>query len=104
MKVIIPKQIKVSAQEYEIELVTNLENDYDLWGQCLTGRGVLKIEAGTNPAGRTQTFLHEVMHAINDIYTCRVEEDNIDRMAQGLRDVLVDSLGIEFDWGEIKDE
>lgn len=35
-----------------------------------------------------EILLHELVHAVNTIWKCDVDEDNIERMAQGLLQVL----------------
>jgi len=98
MKVKVPEQIKVSSMVYDVTLVDNLERDFKLLGQCLTGVGVITIDPKTPEQVKAVTLLHEIVHAINDIYCCSLNEGDIERLAHGLADVLRNSFSIEFDW------
>lgn len=99
MKVKVPKTIRIGVYNYEIKFVDL--DDYGLLGQCLTDEGLIKI-APRKPSGVTNvSFLHEVTHAVNDVYRCRIEDDNIDRIAHGIAEFLFNNLGIEFDWSDI---
>ena len=51
---------------------------------------------------RNQTLLHEVFHIISESFRCSLDEDTVERLANGMGEFLFDNLGIEFDWGDIK--
>jgi len=102
MKVKIPKEIKIGAFSYSIKMVEGLENDYHLLGQCLTDKGIIKLEMHSIPQVKDATLLHEVVHAINDVFVCKIDDECVERIAQGLAEILKNNLGIEFDWSEIK--
>ena len=102
MKIKIPKQIKVSSFVYELVLAENLARDHQLLGQCLSDSVIMTIDSKTSPQTKDVTLLHEIVHAINDVYNCGLEEPNIDRIAHGLADVLKNSFNIELDWEGLK--
>ena len=102
MKVIIPNQIKVSSFVYELVLAENLTRDHQLLGQCLSDSVIIKIDPKTSLQTKDVTLLQEIVHAINDVYNCGLEEPNIDRIAHGLADVLKNSFNIELDWEGLK--
>ena len=102
MKIKVPRKIKVSSFVYELVLAENLTRDHQLLGQCLSDSVIMKIDPKTPPQTRDVTLMHEIVHAINDVYNCGLEEPNIDRIAHGLADVLKNSFNIELDWEGLK--
>ncbi len=98
MKIKVPRQIKVSSMVYDVILTDSLEKDYKLLGQCLTDTGVIKVDSKSKLQVKDATLLHEIIHAISDVYRCDLEESNIERIAHGLADVLKNSFGVEFEW------
>ena len=104
MKIKVPKQITVGSMTYGIVLTPNLEKHHHLLGQCLTDEGLIKIEPHSRADVRDQSLMHELVHAINDIFMCKLDEDNIERIAQGLTATLKRDFCVEFDWSLIEEE
>lgn len=51
---------------------------------------------------KNETLLHEVLHLISMVFSCSLDEDNIDRIAEGYAELLFNNLGIELDWSDIE--
>jgi len=99
MNIKIPNKIKIATYEYTVFYVPNLEYDHKLLAQCLTDKQQIKI-APKNKKVQNVSFLHEICHAISDVYGCGLTEENTDRMAHGIAELLFNNLEIEFDWGD----
>lgn len=101
MKVKIPREIKIGAYNYKVVYAPNLVYDHKLLGQALAEKQLIRIEPDTTPQTKEVTLWHEIVHSINDVYGCELDENNIDRIAQGITAILKNDFNIEFDWSEI---
>ncbi len=63
---------------------------------------IINIETSVPLSIRNQTLLHEVIHIVDRVYVCRMDEDDLERLSNGLSELLFDNLGIELDWSEIE--
>ena len=99
----IPKQIKIGAYNYRITYVPNLAYDYKLLGQSLADKQVIKVDPDTTDETKNVTLWHEIVHAISDVFSCELDERNVDRIAQGVAALLRDSFGLELDWTNISE-
>lgn len=63
---LIPKNIKVGAINYQVELVPHLptEDEGYKWGECDYQTSVIKIWDKLSVEKQEQTFIHELTHAI----------------------------------------
>ena len=101
MKIKIPREIRVGAHKYKVVYWPDLGVDENLCGVSRHRKTVIGVDPVYNPTQQVQILLHETLHAIDRIYGCELSEGNIDRIAEGLTDVLVDSFDVEFDWSDI---
>jgi len=89
----IPKTVKVGGMIYRIIDGYKFDERTDVRG--LADHNQLIIRLGNmidNNHTRELVFIHEVLHAINNVYNAEgLEEDEIDRMAHGLYQVLTDN-------------
>lgn len=79
----IPKKLKIGGIKYSVEVVKELENrcgEFDIKNLAL------RIEKG-KPEVMELTFLHEVLHAINN----EIKEDTIEFYAQSLYQLIKDN-------------
>ena len=53
------------------------------------------------PSELNQTFLHEILHLVERFLVVKIDDVDVDRIAEGLAVILFDNLGIEFDWSEV---
>jgi hypothetical protein len=87
--------IQIGAHTYTVEikdcyLVTDAGGQGDSHHQKLDMRVATRtIDNGyRSVTDMEQILLHEICHGINIIWGCDMEEDNVDRLAQGLLQVL----------------
>ena len=92
----LPKKIKVGPYDYTIRSYVWKAED-DQIGGCDTQRLVLSVD-DSGPAMVTKnTLLHEVLHAVYDLYDLGPddsEEDVVMRLSNGLQMVMVDNPGL----------
>ena len=67
----IPESLKVGGFDYSIEL--SHRNDRELrsdnnWGECSGYLRRIRIDTEASPIQFSETFLHEVIHAIDHVY------------------------------------
>ena len=103
MKVKIPKVARIGAFDYSVKLVPNLADDFKLLGQSITDKQEIRIEPNTTEGTKLVTFWHEVVHGISDVYGCSLDEENTNRIAQGISAILQKNFNIEFDWSEVEE-
>ncbi len=101
MEIKVPSRVKISGHEYTVVFRKNLHVDEDYTGLCLRRKQRLEIEPMQAESEKCVTLYHEIMHMINHIYGCDLEEKNIDRIAQGLTDFQRNNLHIEWNWNDI---
>ena len=102
MKVKVPQTIPVGSWLFKIVLAPELLLNHSLLGQCLTDRQTIKIDATTTEQTKNQALWHEAFHAINDVYHCGLNEENIDRLGHGVLTIL-NHMGVELDWSDLSE-
>jgi len=100
----VPKEIKVSSHAYQIVFKPNLKIDDGFQGTVQHRTQVIEIEPLTSLDFLLVTLLHEIIHIISTVYSLHLEEDAVDRLAEGLAQGLLESFGLELDWSDIKGE
>ena len=103
MKIKIPQKIKLGIHEYQIRYNSVLWHEEALKGSANHLKEVIDIDPHLAPNQKIVTLLHEINHIINDQYSCKLDEAEINSMAEGMAELLIDNLFIEFDWSTIKD-
>ena len=101
VSIIIPEIIKLGAHSYRLSFDPHLWQDEDKSGLTHHRLQEINIELAVPPSNRDETLLHEVLHIIDLLYRCRLNEDDIERLAQGLADFLFNNLEITLDWSNI---
>jgi len=56
------------------------------------------------PSELIQVFIHEYIHVIERHFCVKLEDSDVDRIAEGFTTLLVDNFGLEFDWSDIEEE
>lgn len=101
MKVKVPTEINLGSYQYAVRFWRRMIYDHGLLGQSLTDCQLIKVEYDSNPQTMAVTFWHEIFHAVKHTYGCEIDENDADRLAHGIVQVL-QSMGIELDWEEIE--
>ena len=103
MKVGIPRTIRAGVVVGNVYLEKNLSGD-DGYKACYNKRtNELLVDADIESGLRDRSFLHEVVHMIDENYGCGLGEEDTSRLANGFLEFLW-QLGIELDWADIEAE
>lgn len=97
-----PQVIKIATHSYRVEYNPLLWYEEGLKGCVNHIREVIQIDPRLSESQKVVTFLHEVNHVISDVFHCKLDDDEIDKIAEGTAELLVDNLDLQFDWSEIK--
>ncbi len=100
MKVKIPKQIRVGSHIYLLSIDNSIWKEECQQGQANHFRKTIKVDPHIVSSERNVTLLHETIHVISAVYNVAIEEADVDRIAQGMAELLFNNLEIEFDWSE----
>ena len=74
----IPKKVKVGAYEYSVRVVKNLTHKgINIRGICDNDELEILIDLGLRGADVPVTFLHECLHAIDEVYGVKLGEKRI---------------------------
>lgn len=85
----LPNKVDVAGINYDVVEVEGLAEDYDLGGQILYERGIIKIDANMCKDKKEQIFVHEMPHSIfNEAGFREQDEDMIIRLGIVLYQVL----------------
>ena len=103
MKVKIPQKIKIGLCELVVKYNRHLRDDDGCAGIANFRTGEIQIMPQLAPRRKDVTLMHEVVHIFEDVYHFRLSEDDNWRIAEGIVELLVNNLGIEFDWSSIKE-
>jgi hypothetical protein len=102
-KLKIPPVIKIGTHPYKVQLRNNLFFDENKLGSVDHRIQLIEVDPTIAFTVRNQTFFHEVVHIIERVYGLVINEDDVDRLSQGICEVLVNSFNIKFDWTNIKE-
>ena len=92
MKLKIPKTVKVGGTVFKVIYPYAFREGSDDRGQVYWDSCEIRVQKAEDPQVEEQTFMHELLHAIQATYNGDVLEDNItERMAQGLYQVIKDN-------------
>ena len=102
-RLLIPAHLKVGGRTYNITHPDRLEDEGE---PCdgLTDSDTLEIQllAGIPEQNEKLTFVHEMLHAVDDFAALHLTEDTVERLAQALLMVLVDNELVDcIDCGEL---
>ena len=101
MKVKVPATIKIATHSYNVSFRPHLRTDEKLDGFANHRTGELALEPEQPDSQKGVTLIHESIHIIQKIYEVGIDENDTERLAQGLMELLANNLGIELDWSDI---
>lgn len=95
----IPPKIPVGGFIIPILMDEKTDQELDaaggLFGRYIARLKIIQLLTRQSPQELTNTFVHEVSHAINDIYNADVNDDGIYDLTNGWHQVF-EILGIRF--------
>ena len=96
MKIKVPKSIKVGGFDYKVIFKDGESQDGEKWGWWRNDPQEIEVRGDAPPQRFSSTFLHEVMHAVDDTYLgSKLVESDIVGLVAGLHQVL-EQLNIRF--------
>jgi len=101
-KVQIPNQITIGCHKYSLYFSNVIDAD----GHDGTTQHRLQqiwIAPKLPESRLCVALLHEVLHNICEAYCVRINENEVDALAEGLGQFLLNNLEIKFDWSKIKE-
>jgi len=85
----IPKKVKVGGLTYKVLLNYKFKEREDLRGQCDNTSQEIRLAGNICQEGIEQTFMHELLHAIDNVYNAyKLDDDTVERISQGLYQTL----------------
>jgi hypothetical protein len=92
-----PNKIKILGREYKILYLPTIDkvnttgsNDL-LFGQIEYIEDTIRLYAGLKPFPALQVLFHEIIHGINVSMNAELKEKQIDSIALGIVNVLIDN-------------
>jgi len=101
--VLVPSCIQIGGHPYSIKFDQSLQDSGD-YGTINHRTQEISINPERPESQRGTSLLHEIVHLVNHIYVAsKLEDEEIARFSQGMYQAIV-SLGITFDWSNIKEK
>lgn len=94
----IPKKIKALHLEYEVVEDRNIhEGSTELLGQIQYIQQRILLNEGASYQQKCETLIHEVIHALDNVYNIGLEEKQVEQLGVALYNFLEDNKGCLFD-------
>lgn len=90
---VIPDKIKVGGLTFRIS-ESDLLKDSPTFGVTQLNQLFIVIDPSSASERKAQTFVHEVIEALNDAYHLKMEHDMIERLEGALYAFIVDNPGV----------
>lgn len=91
----IPDTVKILYRTYRVEEEENIhEGEYDLFGKVTYLPPVITLNAKMEKEQKENTFLHEVIHALDDAYVIGLSEKQVERLGSALYVFARDNPGV----------
>ena len=99
----LPEKVKVGPHVYEVRVA---DPNPDAEGRLGTSDHLNRVIAiselaSTRPQQAINTFIHEVIHCVDQCYQTKLEEDQVERLANGLCDALQGIGWLPIDLGRV---
>ena len=93
----IPETIRVGGFDYKIAFPEKIEDDCgEHWGHWNHLPPVIQISQGADEERTSATFIHEILHAIDDtILGGKLEEQDVKNLEAGFHQAM-EQLGVRF--------
>jgi len=98
--IVVPRRIKIGPFSYDIKLVRGLRYYNGASGHITFEGGTVELDDVVREPMKSCHFLHEMVHAIDINASVGLDEDGVDRMANGFAELL-QQLGIKLDYSAL---
>lgn len=104
VKIKVPQKIRFLTHTYTISFAPKQLASAGAGGLTRHLYQEIILDDTCNPKSEVdQVFLHEYLHILERHMGMKLEDADIERITEGLSDLLFNTLGIELDWAEIKE-
>lgn len=103
VKIKVPQRVKIGAHTYTVKFDTKELLSAGTTGLTKHMTEEIILEGAMPKSQLDQLFLHEVLHMVERYCVVRLEDNEVDSIAEGLAMFLFETLGIELDWSLIKE-
>lgn len=85
---------------YEIEEIDSIEyeDNYICLGLCDDVKQVIYIRKDAKPDGKKSTILHEILHALSDVYAIGLKERQVQQLSTALIQFINDNYDFYQEW------
>lgn len=91
----IPQKVNIGGIIYDVNLISGKTNntlhERDYFGNIDYEKCIITIDSDLNQQQIEVTLLHELMHGIANHFCINIEEEDTDRLARGIYQVLKDN-------------
>lgn len=89
----IPKTVKVGGHIYKVEITKTSEESkgHNNWGRTNHAKLKIYIDRELATSKQEETYLHELVHAIDFHMGTKLKEEQVERFSNGLYQVLKDN-------------
>lgn len=91
----IPEKVNILYKTYEVEEVPNLHEGADeLYGQVHFLPEQIALNAGASEEQKKATLIHEIMHALDEMYSIGLEEAQVEKLGNAVYTLARDNPGM----------
>jgi len=89
----IPRKLKVGPHTYKVRRKKKIvdEEGHELRGECRVEERVILLQSGLKNTRLCETFLHEVMHAIDEENQMELGENRVNLISLCLLQIILDN-------------
>lgn len=84
----IPEHIQIGGLRISVKFQDNLTSERDRFGEYSPKLQEIRIDSGILPDHKLTTFLHEVVEAIDSIFSLQIKHDHIQLLGVTLAQAL----------------
>ena len=100
VKVKVPREIQIGCHVYGIFLKDKTIPEDD--AHINYPLEDIRIKDNIPTTRKAVVFIHESLHLINVVFSCGItDEETVERLSEGLGQLLFSNMGIELDWSDI---
>ena len=101
MKVRIPKTIKLLTHTSSVKFDAKFVQAQGSCGLTRHWYQEIILDPSMPESEIAQVFFHEVFHVIERHFCVKLDDADIERLSEGLMEILVNNLNLEFDFSDI---
>lgn len=84
-----PKEVTIGQQVYKIKFVRKIEGEGSTLGNCDPCNHIIKIKLGQSAAETFSTFVHEVLHGVENEHGFELPHAHVYKLERAIADFLM---------------